>query len=233
MAFIVLLVFTLSAHADNRFIDGVNVVFAPAKKFSMDQEWSDKARSDLVPTYGMFEPARVEFSDKVLQVSAKTPLVSWLWYVVNYAGNFKKMGELIANHCKNEYNLPMEAISCVAESVNATLKQTGWPNNFTFCRSHATAFRAAFTALNIPKSFEFDEDASTSEGGHAVSRFILTSKTGQTYSYVIDVGHYPSRLYPNTPITANWYKQHSEDPQFSFEQPTYRFAPPKRIQTVR
>lgn len=152
---------------------------------------------------------------------------------VNNPQDFKIMASIIGEACKNYYKDQdvMSAISCVVHSVNLTFKTFKRPEYYTFCRAHATAFMAAFMELNLPHSRVIEAEGSTNSepNGHLVSRFFLTSKSGQVYSYIIDVGNYPTKLFPANDNTEKWHQTHNGErqrfPDFSFEDTNYSFKP--------
>jgi len=215
------LFFSSSSLGNSRHIEGVNVVIKPGNSFTIGDLWSAETKAKLIGR------GKVTLAEKAGVFLDETPFFSWLTYSLNKEKNFKKMGQEIAANCKKKDGKDvMKLISCVANSVNSTLKQTGWPDDTSFCRSHDTAFRIAFNALQIPRSHVFQIGASTDLAPHAVSHFILTSVNGQAYSYVIDVGNAPKKLFPKTKITELFHKRNLNTfPEFKFSEQQYRFEP--------
>jgi hypothetical protein len=220
---------SVCAEENPKYIDGEKIKLVDGGNFLIGSHWSDSTKSELIG-------GSVTKKDRILSyVVDEIPLFSWMRYPINNAANFKKMGKIIAKYCKDKFpENVMSAISCVANSVKTTLAVSGWPSSSTFCRAHATAFRASFESLEIPRSFVKDMEGSTTEGGHVVSSFILTSTNGQIFSYVIDAGNLPSKVFPNTDATAEWHKKNKGNPKFSFtEQPQYQFTPASQSGGVR
>ncbi len=198
----------------------LGIVFKPGDSFSVGSDWGDEIKEILFGRK-VTERQRDESSYQEHPVGQLVDLM------VNNASDFKRMAQGIANPCR-EYSKGevMLAISCIVNSALATFKRFQWPDGYSFCRTHATLFRAAFEFLAIPRSKVIDIDGSTENAPHVVSKFLVTSQSGMVFSYVIDVGNYPSTIFPSNEASINWHRHHQEDeafPSFSWNEPNFHF----------
>lgn len=110
----------------------------------------------------------------------------------------KGAAEKIATGCKTRY--PHDywlQTRCASEAVDLTLESVrydadGVKGARSFCRDHAQAFKQVFDLLNIPRSNVGTEPLD----GHIVNRITFLSTDGRYYSYIVDTGWDPGKVWP-------------------------------------
>lgn len=124
----------------------------------------------------------------------------------------KKKVQSIAEECKSR-STSWQKIACASQRVSSYFKGSKFGSFAAFCRSHATAFRKVLNKLDIPRSRAGYKNATyTRRGGstgiHVANMIMITGEDGQVYSYILDVGWFPNKLFP---VPKGAIKHHNPD----------------------
>lgn len=160
----------------------------------VDDPWNDRTR---VRMYALDDlPSR--FDHIVGEIFHDSPLpAAPIWYAI--VDRFPKSdARWIAAWCSAQYAEPWDRIGCVSRQVHEHFAHRRFHGPRTFCMYHAQAFQTTLMELGIPGTWASKVDASGAHlnEGHVANAVMIRADDGRTYSYVIDSGWFPGRLFP-------------------------------------
>jgi len=182
--------------------DFSGVALAPAPtQIRVGDPWTPENRKR---EYGFksLPPARSNLYDLP---NPLVPLVNALTDPVDHAFVRK-----ITADCAARFPRPWDRIGCVSNKINLHFLGaifTGWRSP---CRTIAQTFDAAFDKLDLPNTWamHIGADGSDPNEGHVANEILITSSTGQVFSYVIDSGWFPGVVFP---LNSNALRFHDRD----------------------
>ena len=207
------------------------IPLAPApSELKVGDPWTEENKRRLLGFQGAPSPTL-----RVLEVmNYESPLMpNPIVDPLSDQGNFSdSQGREIAMRCKSDFSEPWDRIGCVSKAVNVALKNVKFPDKTTFCRNHAQAFNVSFAGLGIRRALSKTIGASGGWGeGHVVNLIIVTSPTGQTFSYAMDSGNLPQELFPQNDAAIRFHDRDGDGrtdffglPAIGVE-PAYQFKP--------
>jgi|SRR5579883_637822 len=167
---------------------------APGSQIYVDDPWSDATRRKMYALDAF--PSRLDGIVGTIFHDSPLPAAP-IWYAI--VDRFpKSQARRLASLCEAEYSAPWDRIGCVSRQVYDFLEGVRFHGPRTFCMYHAQAFQDTFMELGIPGTWASKLDASgaTIKEGHVANAIVLRADDGRTYSYVIDSGWFPGRLFP-------------------------------------
>lgn len=195
------------------------VVIQKPQSIEIGDNWSDKTMNSIYKG----TPGNL---DKTIKFLVDDTPFSAMYNWVSTSAEYPQAEKLAATCKKINEGKMWDQIACISQSIEETFKHHKWPDNATFCRAHAQAFKETFEKLHIPRSQVFYWDASTSIGKHVINRITLTDKYGRIFSYVMDVGWRPNQIFPMAEITKNFHAKYGKNlPEISQEEPKLTYAP--------
>ncbi|MBI5623631.1 MAG: hypothetical protein HY924_07635 [Elusimicrobia bacterium] len=119
----------------------------------------------------------------------------------------------IAGRCKERWASWWDRIGCVSTEVHAALKGKRYRLPATPCKTHALAFNEAFAALGLgsARSMSIDGSGAGPKDLHVVNAALVQDDAGRVFTYVIDSGWFPGKLFPMNDLAIRLHDRDRDD----------------------